>query len=118
MIRRCRRNSFLNFMLPFGFIWFLVLMIFSTWTFPNSRRGTDDVKLKKSRLSEAQKFVEIIPSFDDFEDDFAEMPKKTSMKPKRRKQKKLKNDFSLDPPEISPEILELQRRLNLTNPGS
>lgn len=104
-------------MLAFGFIWFLVLTIFSTWSNTNSRHGTDEVKLRKTKLPKAQKFVEVIPSFDDFDDDFAEMPKKTTKKSKLRKLVKLKKEFSLDPPEMSQEILELQRRLNLTNPG-
>lgn len=104
-------------MLAFGFFWFLVLTIFSTWSGPRSRRETDDVRLRKSKLLKVQKLVEVIPSFDDFEDDFAEMPKKTSRKTKMSKLTRLKKDLSVNPPEISPDILELQRRLNLTNPG-
>ena len=123
MYRLKRRNSSLNCLLVFGFIWFLILTFFISW----SQRDSTDVKLEK--VTKIQLKLEDQPAFEDFEDDFADLSKKSKIvlkkdliknellkAPKKSRTKKLSTS-NIDPPELSPEVLKLHKLLNLTNPG-
>ena len=121
MSRLKRRNSPLNCLLLFGFIWFLILTFFISW----NQRDSDDVKPEK--VTEIQLKLEDQPVFEDFEDDFADLSKKSKKLSKIVLKKDLKENkiykapqttrSNIEPPELSPEVLELHVLLNLTNPG-
>lgn len=118
MARIKRRNSPTTCLLFFGFLWFLILTFFLTWN--NNQSTIYDVK--KEKFMEKRLKLEDQPVFDDFEDDFAEMPKKIKQKIIRKNLvKKVETNprvmSNLDPPSLSQEILDLHRLLNLTNPG-
>lgn len=127
MIRFPRRKSLNNFLFVFGLIWFLLLTLFLSWN--NDSREFGDVK-EKNIVKSQLKAEEDQPSFDDFEDDFADLPKKKTakkvftkkptkvMKSEEKKfVKSPKVSSNLDPPKLSKEVLELHTRLNLSNPG-
>lgn len=83
------------------------------------QRGESKQKIIKSKLEGLQP-GEIAPVFDDFEDNFAELPKKTTKKANKKKSitpTKLEVQSDIDPPPISQEILDYHKRLNLSNPG-
>ena len=86
------------------------------------RRGSIEIlkfeKLVKSKLK-LDNSNESVLVFDDFEDEFAE-PENTTKLVIRKKQmvKRPKtNHQNVDPPPLSQEILELHKKLNLSNPG-
>lgn len=112
----------MNFLLLFGFIWFVMLSIFSTWSDnKSSRRGIEklkNVKEEKLEAKDPKKIIENVPVFDDFEDNFAELPKNTKKRLNKRKHLTTRSSEELlDPPETPERIKEYRRRLNLTNPG-
>lgn len=109
MNRFSRRLSAVNFLLVIGFIWLVVLAYLSFVT----------DKKEQSNKKSKQTPTEREPLFDDFDDDFAELPKKIKMTAKNTKIKvtrEYKSDDILLPP-LPPKIIELHKRLNLTNPG-
>lgn len=118
MIRFSRRHSLINFLLVFGFIWLLVLAYLSSVTNNFAFRVNDSVKSKKYEKP-TQSLNEPIPLFDDFDDDFAEFPKKklTTAKKKKLKVTREQNYNDIELPPLPAKILELHERLNLTNPG-
>jgi hypothetical protein len=111
MARLKRRKSPTNCLLFFGFSLFLILTFYLTWnkrkhSFEDVKPGEVTTKLR----------IEDQPVFDDFEDDFADLP----LRKKKLTKKNInsRHDFSnLDPPKVAQDILELHKLLNLTNPG-
>lgn len=119
MARLTRRISLVKFLVFVGLVWLLLLAFFSTWSDTNSPRGNDDGEVKKAKKAKLK--AEDVPIFDDFEDDFAEPEKRVEkMKIRASKRKFISTPVPkslLDPPEISQEIADLHKLLNLTNPG-
>lgn len=117
------RHSFVKFLLLTGFIWFILLVFMSQWTEENFKRELEADKLGKILIEKmrADEANEPVPIFDDFEDNFADPPEKTTKKPKTKKLKVTRQSEkawqNFDPPSLSQEIVELHRRLNISNPG-
>lgn len=91
------------------------------WTDEKVKRGSGDVIIVKDDKS---KTMEVVPIFDDFEDNFAEPPegkaklRRVSPLPVTNNQTQTENtNIELDPPPLPQEILDLHLRLNLSNPG-
>ncbi|CRL08211.1 CLUMA_CG020989, isoform A [Clunio marinus] len=117
MNRFFRRCSVLKFILLAGFIWFLVFTILIS---SNEESKLKIDELKSKRLSPKIR-IKNQPSFNDFDDDFAEIPRKL--------QKNITSHIKIDHtiireddyiylvPELREDILNYHKRLNLVNPG-
>lgn len=112
-----RRCTFKSFFLALGFFWFLFLTFLLKWYGDNNRESVN-MKLKSATNKlKITGFDEIPPSFDDFEDNFAEMPERTTKEQNRILKEPQQSPMHYRAPQFPQEILELQRQLNLTNPG-
>lgn len=116
-----RPISFKSFIILLGFTWFLFLVFMFKWTDEKVKRGSGDVIIVKN---DKLKTEEIVPIFDDFEDNFAEhlegegkMIKVSPLKMTKVQLPTENSNKELDPPPLSQEILDLHSRLNLSNPG-
>lgn len=119
MIKLSRRKSLVNLLIFVGFIWFILIVLYSS---ESPRRSSIEVlKFDKVVKSKSKEEESEPPVFDDFEDNFADSPV-TSKLARKKKQKVTRSHLeeisqNLDPPPVSQDILDLLKRLNLSKPG-